>query len=223
MKTWLSRLRLLSQKKPPRTLTPDEGYCRWAAAYGREPNAFQQLESPALEKLLPETHGRLVLDLGCGRGRVARVVSRGGATTVAADLSLAMLADAKAFPGARLAARVGAPLPFRSGSFDLVVCALVLGHVKSLSTALSGIADVLHPDGHLLLSDFHPYATLRGWDRTFEDPESGEKYAIEQHLHLFSDYVRELGRCGLTVDALEEVSWQGSPVVFVLRARRTRD
>jgi len=204
-------------------LTPDEGYRRWAAAYGHVPNAFQQLESPALEKLLPETHGRLVLDLGCGRGRVSRAVSRAGATAVAADLSLAMLADGKVFPGVRLAARVGGPLPFRSASFDLVVCALVLGHVKSLHTALSGIADALRPDGHLLLSDFHPYATLRGWDRTFEDPESGETYAIEQHLHLFSDYVRELGRCGLTVDALEEVSWQGSPVVFALRARRTRD
>ena len=31
-------------------LTPSEGYRRWAGSYGREPNAFQEMEAPILER-----------------------------------------------------------------------------------------------------------------------------------------------------------------------------
>ena len=202
-------------------VSPAEGYRRWAVDYGAEPNAFQRLEATALERLLPEVSGRRVLDLGGGRGRVCRrVLERGAARAVAADLTLAMLTGPEAFPGPRLAASAGDPLPFRDGSFDLVVCALVLGHVEDLDRALAASAAVLAPGGHLLISDFHPFATLRGWQRTFVDPESGETRAIAQHLHLFADYLGAFRREGLTVEALEEPLWQGSPVVFILRARK---
>ncbi len=202
-------------------LSPEEGYRRWAADYGAEPNAFQQLEANALERLLPEVSGHRVLDLGGGRGRVCRrVLERGARQAVAADLTLAMLTGQDAFSGPRLVASAGGPLPFCDGSFDLVVCALVLGHVEDLDRALAASAAALAPGGHLVVSDFHPYATLRGWQRTFVDPESGETRAIAQHLHLFSDYLRAFNRQGLMVEALEEPLWQGSPVVFVLRARK---
>ncbi len=205
----------------PPELSPSEGYRQWAADYGSEPNAFQQLEAAALERLLPDVSGRRVLDLGGGKGRVCRqVLERGAEHAVTADLTLAMLTGRDAFSGPRLVATAEGPLPFRNASFDLVVCALVLGHVEDLDRALAATAGVLAPGGHLLISDFHPFATLRGWQRTFVDPERGEARAIAQHLHLFSDYLRALSREGLTIEALEEPLWQGSPVVFVLRARK---
>lgn len=214
-RTWLRRPREIEE------LSPAEGYRRWAADYGREPNAFQRLEAPALERLMGDVAGRRVLDLGAGKGRVARLAAeRGASLALAADLSPAMLAGPGAFPGPKLAARIGGPLPCRDGAFDWVVCALVLGHVEDLGQAVESIAAALAPGGRLLVSDFHPYATLRGWRRTFNDPESGETRAIAQHLHLFSDYVAALGRAGLTVEALEEPRWQGTPVAFVLRARK---
>ncbi len=203
-------------------LSPVEGYRRWAADYGCEPNAFQQLEAEALERLLPDVRGLRMLDLGCGRGRVSRrVLERGAERAVAADLTLAMLTGADAFRGPRLVAPASGPLPFRRGTFDLVVCALVLGHVEDLEGAVAAAATVLAPGGYLLISDFHPYATLRGWQRAFVDPENGETRAITQHLHMLSDYVRALGREGLAVEVLEEPLWQGSPVAFVLRAQKT--
>ncbi len=198
-----------------------EGYRLWAADYGREPNALQQLEAVALERLLPGLGGRRVLDLGCGRGRVSRLVlERGASHAVAVDATAAMLAGPDAFGGPKLVARAGASLPFRGAAFDLVVCALVLGHVEDLSAALSQMTAVLRPGGHLLISDFHPYATLRGWQRTFVDPASRETRAIAQYVHLFSDYLRALRREGMVIEAMEEPLWQGSPVVFVLRARK---
>lgn len=217
MLKWLTRRR---RRAPATELSAAEGYRRWAADYGRQPNALQQLEAEALERLLPDVAGRQVLDLGCGKGRVCRLVTeRGASRAIAADLTPAMLTGP--FPGPRLVASASGPLPFRPASFDVVVCALVLGHVEDLDRALTAMAALLRPGGHLLLSDFHPYATLRGWQRTFVDRQGGETFAVAQHLHLFSDYVRILGRQGLTVEALEEPRWQGSPVVFVLRAQKS--
>lgn len=158
-----------------------------------------------------------MLDAGGGKGRVAALaLARGARRAVTADFSPAMLAGAR--PRERVAADVRA-LPFRDGAFDVVVCALVLGHVADLDRALDALAAVLRPGGRLLISDFHPFATLRGWQRTFTD-ERGRSHAIEQHLHLFSDYVDAFGRLGLVLEALEEPRWEGSPVVFVMRARK---
>ncbi len=209
------------QKPAPAELAPVEGYRRWASDYGREPNALQQLEAEALEHLLPDVAGRRVLDLGGGKGRVCRQVLKLGAErAVAADLTLAMLTGDDSFQGPRLVAPADGPLPFRGGAFDVVVCALVLGHVEDLGSALASAARALTPGGYLLISDFHPYATLRGWQRTFTDTGAGKTRAITQHLHLFSDYLRFLYREGLVIEAMEEPLWQGSPVVFVLRAKK---
>lgn len=208
-------------KVPLPELPAVEGYRQWSADYGHEPNALQQLEATALERLLPDVTGHRVLDLGCGKGRLSRrVLERGASQAVAADLTPAMLVGPDAFQGPKLVASAGDPLPFRGATFDLVICALVLGHVEGLESALSGMTAVLKPGGQLLISDFHPYATLRGWQRTFVDAKSGKTRAVTQHLHLFSDYLRVLRQLGLTVDAMEEPLWQGSPVVFVLRARK---
>jgi len=158
-----------------------------------------------------------VLDAGGGKGRVAALaLARGAARAVTADLSLTMLAGARARH--RVAAHVAA-LPFRLETFDVVVCALVLGHVADLGRALEALAAVLRPGGHLLISDFHPFATLQSWQRTFVDGR-GRTHAVEQHLHLFADYVGTFRRLGLALEELEEPCWQGSPMVFVMRARK---
>lgn len=211
-----------AQVSTPTTLSPEEGYRRWAPAYGVEPNAFQRIEAEALERLLPELGGRDVLDLGCGRGRIAALaVAAGAARVVAADLSLAMLVGIPPSdrPVRRLASALPA-LPFRPASFDNVVCALVLGHVADLDAALAAITAILRPGGCLLLSDFHPSATERGWERTFVDPESGRSFAIEHHLHLLADYRAAFVDRGLRLEALEEPTWDGTPVAFVMRARK---
>ncbi|MEM7586493.1 MAG: class I SAM-dependent methyltransferase [Acidobacteriota bacterium] len=208
-------------KASAETLSPGEGYRRWAQSYGVQPNAFQQLEAPLLAKLLPDVKGRRVLDLGCGKGRVSQLAQqRGAARVVASDLSLSMLIDERGYPGPKLVCDAGQSLPFGRHSFDLVVCALVLGHIEHLGGALSAIGESLRPGGHLIISDFHPFATLRGWQRTFEDPVSGQTRAIEQHLHLFSEYIGELGRRDLTLEAMEEATWEDFPVLFVMRTHK---
>lgn len=216
----LSRLKRRWRTAEPPILSPAEGYRRWAPSYGVEPNTFQRLEAEVLERLLPDLDGRAVLDLGCGRGRIARLAaSAGAARVVAADLSLAMLAESAAKAVRRVASALPC-LPFRPASFDIVVCALVLGHVADLGAALASIAAVLRPGGLLVLSDFHPAAMQRGWRRTFVDPDSGQSFAIENHLHPLADYRAALRREGLRIEALEEPAWEGTPVAFAIRTRK---
>ncbi|MCY2990281.1 MAG: class I SAM-dependent methyltransferase [Planctomycetota bacterium] len=203
-------------------LTPQEGYDRWAETYGDNRTPVQVLEAAALERLLPDLSDLVVLDCGCGQGRVSRLaLARGAQQTVGVDLSPEMLRAAEvALPSAQWIRADVLDLPFAPQTFDAVICSLVLGHVEDLERALRQIARVLRPGGVLLLSDFHPYATLRGWQRSFSDVREGRSYAIQQHLHMFEDYVRVFADLNIVLEDLAEPRYQGFPLVFVLRARK---
>lgn len=222
-KNW-DRLRSTLRRDRLPVLTPQEGYDRWAASYGENMNPVQVLEAGALARLLPDFQGRTVLDLGCGKGRISRLaLARGASATVGVDVSEAMLKTAAVAVPSASAQWVKATarhLPFDAASFDAVVCALMLGHVKDLEAALAESARVLRPGGVLLLSDFHPYATLRGGQRAFTDAESGRAFAIENHPHLFEEYIRCFNALNIVLEALEEPCHKGYPLVFVLRARK---
>ena len=69
-----------------------------------------------------------VLDTPGGTGRFAALVARGGRRCVLADLSAAMLAEARATGVPRVQADALA-LPFADASFDLVLCMRFLFHV----------------------------------------------------------------------------------------------
>lgn len=203
-------------------LPPQDGYDRWAATYEANMNPVQTLEAEALARLLPDLCGEVVLDLGCGKGRVARLaLERGAKAVVGVDVSEAMLkAAAAALPAVRWVRADGRALPFEAASFDVVVSALMMGHVEDLAAALAEIARVLRPGGVLLLSDFHPYAALRGWQRAFTDTASGRAFAIENHPHLFDAYLRCFNRLHLTLEALDEPCYEEYPLVFVMRVRK---
>ena len=72
----------------------------------------------------------------------------------------------------------------------------------------------------LLISDFHPYVTLRNWKRTFFHKESKRTYAVKNHVHLFEHYFRYLNELGFQIEDLVEPLYEGFPLVFVLKARK---
>ena len=79
-------------------------------------------------------------------------------------------------------------LPFDDGSFDTVVCTLVLCSVPSVDGALAEMARVLRPGGYLLLVD-HVVSTaawVRGLQRLLEwvTARTGEYWMRRPLLHL---------------------------------------
>jgi SAM-dependent methyltransferase len=53
-------------------------------------------------------------------------------------------------------ARLGEPLPFGDGAFDLAVCALAIHYLEDKGPALAELHRVLRPGGALVLSTQHP-------------------------------------------------------------------
>ena len=103
--------------------------------------------------------GRLVLDLGAGAGVAGRAALAAGARrVVAVDLSEGML---RCGAGGRPVAADAVALPFRDGSFDLVVAAFCLNHLDSLAV---GLAEARRVGGALAASMFAP-----GWTHPAKD------------------------------------------------------
>jgi SAM-dependent methyltransferase len=104
-----------------------------------------------------------VLEIGCGAGLLSADLFRRGFVVDGIDPSGAMveLARARASEigaGDRIRVSEGDAhsLAFASGSYDLVVALGVLPFLHSPAVALSEIARVLRPGGHVLLSSDNP-------------------------------------------------------------------
>ena len=95
---------------------------------------------------------RRALDLGCGDGRLTAELDAGDLT--AADVSAEALRRAeRRLAAARLVElEPDAPLPLDDGSFDLVLCAETIEHVRDVQLLLSEVRRVLEPGGRLALT-----------------------------------------------------------------------
>lgn len=202
------------------TRDADGIYARWRAVFDRyavESDGFYSsaaraqrrhtLFQTALRRLLLGLAGRAVrdgartvLDAGCGRGDFAVALARRHARLrrcTGADFSPASLAIGRRDAGAdaRLSF-VGAhllELPFRTGSFDLVVCMNVLHHVPAddQPRALSELARVA--TGWLLLE----VKNARSLYHRHIHP--GRVDGIPVHPATARDVARILAPCGLTL------------------------
>jgi len=97
--------------------------------------------------------GDRVLDLGCGDGAWAAEAPPAGQWT-GADIAEAALERARRVHPEGQWVRIAeeAPLPFATGSFDVVWCSETLEHVGDTARFLAEARRVLHPDGVLLVT-----------------------------------------------------------------------
>jgi len=134
----------------------------WAATYDEEPNPLLALEQRMLEPLLPDVHGRMVLDVASGTGRWARRLASMGARVIACDACFEM-----AVRGPRPAVISDAGrLPLPDQSADLTICAFALGYT---GPCLAELARVTRTGGFVIVSDMHPDAARAGWTRSFRN------------------------------------------------------
>jgi demethylmenaquinone methyltransferase/2-methoxy-6-polyprenyl-1,4-benzoquinol methylase len=102
--------------------------------------------------------GEFVLDLGAGTGVSTQELSRSGAFSVGADLSLGMLRVGRAArPDVPLLAADALALPFADATFDAVTVSLALRNIVDPDAALREMARVTKPGGRLVICEFsHP-------------------------------------------------------------------
>lgn len=119
-----------------------------------------------------------LLDIGCGRGTLMRVLDdqvRFETSPVGVDLSDEMLAIARRDQADRGFVRATASsLPFADGTFNLVTCGYVVKHLEDdeLWLLLAEVKRVLEPGGLALFWEFGPSgnAGLDRWNARFVGP-----------------------------------------------------
>jgi ubiquinone/menaquinone biosynthesis C-methylase UbiE len=197
----------MSASERTRVLSTREGYDRWAASYDHDGNPLLALEEPRVDELLGDVTDLAVADVGCGTGRHALRLARRGARVTAIDFSEGMLERARAKPGSDgvrfVVHDATAPLPFASGTFDRVLNALVLEHVRDLPPFFAELGRVCKPDGSIVLSAMHPAMMLRGVTARFVD-DAGEEIRPQSYPNQISDYVMASLAAGLRLLHISE-------------------
>jgi SAM-dependent methyltransferase len=102
---------------------------------------------PTLLAAIAEARPERVLDVGCGDGALAALLTT--PKVVCVDQSAAAVDAARARGLDALQADVQA-LPFEDASFDVVMCNWVLYHVADLDRGLSELARVCRPGGRMV-------------------------------------------------------------------------
>jgi SAM-dependent methyltransferase len=112
------------------------------------------------------------LDVGCGVGRVARLLRAQGFHVTAADPVAAFVEAARAEASAdAYAVAPATALPFPDAGFDLVLAYNMLMDVEDVPAAVAEIARVLRPGGTLVVSIVHPFADRGRFD--------GDRFVVE--------------------------------------------
>lgn len=127
----------------------------WIGELEDDPVYVDEIE-PLIHDLLGPVTGSLLLDVGCGEGRLQRTLTAEGASVVGVDLSQELLVRASP-PVVRL------DLPdlgcFRHGAFDGAYVSLVLEHLEDERRFFGELSRVIRPGGVVAMVINHPIFT----------------------------------------------------------------
>jgi SAM-dependent methyltransferase len=159
-----------------------------------------------LEKKLLTNPSCINLDLGCAQGTLSYFLRRRGGFWLSADQDFLNLKSSQTLLKENLIQIKEGPLPFKTSSFDMVVCLDYLEHVEDDDLCLEEIHRVLKDSGQLILSTpqtgrlflLHKIRSLLGLKMEFYGHKR-EGYSLET-LH------RKLGKAGFSIFSVKNFS-----------------
>ena len=194
----------------------------WTRRLGHD--SFDRFHREQFVALVPPP-GRLTIDVGCGEGRVTRMLKAAGHTVVGVDSSRTLIAAAReAEPSIPVHLADAAALPLGDGVADLAVAFMSMHDFDDLEGAVREVARVLAVDGRLCLAIVHP---LNSAGR-FRSRDSESPFVIEHSYLGAYRYSDQVERDGLTMTfhschrPLERYTTALEDSGFVIEALRER-
>ena len=92
--------------------------------------------------------------------------------------------------------------PCEDGTYDLIICNLVLEHIQNLTHIFSEAARTLRPNGKFFINELHPFKQYLGTKARYEQDE--EIIEVEAFTHHISDFTNAATANGLKLDQLNE-------------------
>lgn len=175
------------------------------------------VDDDAATRLVGNTDGKRVLDLGCGNGGNAIAMARAGAKVIAVDTSSERLAAARRAAEeaeVRIEFHHGdlADLPFvRADQIDLAIAIGSLDEVGDIARVFRQVHRVLRTEAPFVIAVPHPLSLIteaaeqpRIRRSAFDTSPIGREGSPAIHPHRVSDLVTELVRSNFRPDAVLE-------------------
>lgn len=132
------------------------GYNLASGVYDKKEAYLNSFEKDKVREILGDVAGKKILDVGAGTGRLSVLLSKKGADVTALDLSEEML-KVLSKKNRKIKTSVGdaESLPFTENSFDIVVSAFLIVHLKEPRYFFDEAYRVLKDGGHLLVTNIN--------------------------------------------------------------------
>ena len=203
-------------------------WVRWARSPELD-NDFWDFHLPEFLPFVPAP-GRLTVDVGCGEGRLGRVLAGSGHRVVGFDASPTSVRAAATHPERHPVAVADAvALPLGDDAADLAIAFMSLHDFDDLRAAVAEVARVLSPEGRFCVALLHPalsarmvdgYAAERRYRFTVEN--AGLQMTYEGTHRPLGAYFDALETSRFVVESLREpvaVRDDGRPYVNFLHVR----
>jgi SAM-dependent methyltransferase len=198
---------------------------------------------PAMKPLLAAGNYQRALDVGCGEGRLCRMMADMGIATTGLDPTPSLIAHARqAHPEGHYIEASAEAMPFPHASFDLVVSCLSLIDIADYRAAIAQMVRALEPGGTLMIANQTSFKTAGngqglGWQQSLlghhthyaidhylddrADLEAWKGIAVRNHHRPMSAYMSALLDQGLILKHFSEPEPVNVPADWAARYRRT--
>ena len=94
------------------------------------------------------------------------------------------------------------PWPAKTGTFELVMCNLVLEHIEDLDSVFAQASQSLRAGGEFFVSELHPFRQYQGTQANFRTEQ--ETVVINAFVHHLSDFTEAAHQNGLSLKTMKE-------------------